>query len=96
MRHRADCSRWVEAGFVRVNRLAVAKPHLRLRVGDVLTLPFPAEVRVIEVLALAQRRGSAPLARTLYREVAPSDGGCRGEADGSYPPPDSGKATRSA
>jgi ribosome-associated heat shock protein Hsp15 len=96
MRHRTDCSRWVEAGMVRVNRLPVSKPHLRLRIGDVLTLPFPAEVRVVEVLALAERRGPAPVARLLYREVATAGRGCGSEADGSYPPPERDLATRSA
>lgn len=87
----------MEAGLLRVNRVPVAKPHMRLRVGDVLTLPFSAEIRVVEVLALASRRGPAPVARTLYREVpAAADGGCGGKAESSYPPPEPGQAARSA
>ncbi len=97
MRHRADCSRWVEAGLLRLNRVPVGKPHMRLRVGDVLTLPFPANVRVVEVVALTSRRGPAPVAHMLYREITDAPGGtadrgCEGKAESSYPPPEPGQA----
>jgi len=91
MRHRADCTRFVEDGSVRLNRMPVDKPHARLRVGDVLTLPFARQVRVVQVLALARRRGASAEARALYREVLP-DGGCGAGADTAYPPPDTGAA----
>ena len=98
-RHRAECSRWVEEGLLRVNCVPVAKSHQRRRVGDVLTLPFPGQVREVEGLALAERRGPAPLARGLYREVVPAAGGCGTAPDGSYPPRQQGQRgqpTRSA
>lgn len=69
MKARSDCARLVEGGLVRINRQPTDKPHARLRPGDVLTLPLRGEVRVVEVLALAVRRGPAPEAQTLYREV---------------------------
>ncbi len=75
MKVRAGCARWVAEGSVRINRQPTDKPHARLRPGDVLTLPTPAGVRppgvrVVRVLALAQRRGPAAEARALYEEVA--------------------------
>jgi len=73
MKARSDCARLVAEGLVRINRQATDKAHARLRPGDVLTLPMRGEVRVVEVLALAVRRGPAPEARTLYREVPPAD-----------------------
>ncbi len=77
LRHRADCTRLVEAGSVRINRQPTDKPHARLRVGDVLTVPLSGGVRVVRVCALASRRGPAPAARALYDDltdpvVAPS------------------------
>jgi len=69
LRARADCARLVAAGGLRVNRQPTDKPHARLRPGDVITLPLRGDVRVIEVLALAARRGPAPEARLLYREI---------------------------
>jgi ribosome-associated heat shock protein Hsp15 len=54
---------------VRVNRQPTDKPHARLRVGDVVTLPLRAGVRVVRVLALTDRRGRPADARLLYEEV---------------------------
>ena len=51
---------WSPRAALRINRQPTDKPHARLRVGDVLTLPLRGEVRVVEVLALAARRGPAP------------------------------------
>ena len=68
MKARSDCARLVAEGSVRINRQPTGKPHARLRPGDVLTLPLRGEVRVIEVVALATRRGPAPEAQGLYRE----------------------------
>jgi ribosome-associated heat shock protein Hsp15 len=69
MKARSDCAKLVEEGFLRINRQPTDKPHARLRVGDVITLPLRGEVLVLEVLSLASRRGPAPEARGLYREL---------------------------
>lgn len=70
MRQRADCAALVGQGGLRINRQPTDKPHARLRVGDVITLPLRGAVRVVEVLALAARRGPASEAAGLYREIA--------------------------
>ena len=59
----------VEQGGVRINHQPTEKPHARLRPGDVLTLALPAGVKVVEVLGLPARRGSAPVAQEFYREL---------------------------
>jgi ribosome-associated heat shock protein Hsp15 len=59
----------VEQGGVRINRQPTDKPHAKLRPGDVLTLALPQGVKVIEVLGLPARRGSAPVAQGFYREI---------------------------
>ena len=73
MKARSDCARYITVGLVRLNRQPTDKPHARLRVGDVLTLPVPdgrnGDIRVIRVLALAARRGPAAEARGLYAEL---------------------------
>ena len=71
MKARADCARLAETGLLRINRQPTDKAHARLRVGDVITLPLRGHVHVIEVLALAARRGPAPEARALYKAIAP-------------------------
>ncbi len=79
-RHRADCARLVEGGAVRINRRPTDKPHALVRPGDVLTVALGhaderpdgslgGQVRVMRVLALAERRGPATLAAGLYEDV---------------------------
>ncbi len=58
------------SGLLRINRQPTDKAHAKVRIGDVLTLPLYRGVRVIEVLGLSERRGSAPEAQTLYRPLA--------------------------
>jgi len=50
----------------------VQKAHHAVRVGDRLTLRLGRLERRIEVLALAERRGPASEARTLYAETGPA------------------------
>jgi ribosome-associated heat shock protein Hsp15 len=54
------------AGRVRLNGVKIDKPGHALKPGDVLTLGKGGEVIAVKVLALAERRGPAPEARTLY------------------------------
>ncbi|MFT3810984.1 MAG: RNA-binding S4 domain-containing protein [Micropepsaceae bacterium] len=56
------------AGRIRVNGQATDKAHYAVKIGDRLTLPQGSRVRVIEVLAHAERRGPATEAATLYAE----------------------------
>ncbi len=70
---RTACAGMAESGLVRVNRQATDKPHARIRVGDVLTLPLHSGVIVVEVLGLSERRGTAQQALCLYRLVLPPD-----------------------
>ena len=93
MKARSDCVRLIAEGMLRVNRQPTDKAHARLRVGDVITLPLRGQVLVLEVLALALRRGPAGEARLLYREIgepgtAPEAAEACGEGQtASYRPP---------
>jgi ribosome-associated heat shock protein Hsp15 len=60
----------VESGHVRVNGTKVLKPGRDVKPGDVLTIVLDARVRVLRVSGLAPRRGTAAMARALYREPA--------------------------
>jgi len=66
---RSACAGMAGSGLLRINRQPTDKPHAKVRVGDVLTLPLYAGVRVIEVLGLTERRGPASSVGALYREV---------------------------
>jgi ribosome-associated heat shock protein Hsp15 len=69
MKSRGDCADWIAKGGVRLNRQPTDKAHAKLRVGDVLTLPMRSGVRVVRVVALAERRGPAAEARLLYDDI---------------------------
>ena len=60
----------VEKGVVRINRQPTDKPHAKLRPGDVLTLSVgqgaSGQIMLWRVLVLAERRGPAREAQTLY------------------------------
>jgi len=55
---------------LRINRQPTDKPHAKLRPGDVLTLSVgqgaSGQIILWRVLALAERRGPATEAQTLY------------------------------
>lgn len=58
-------------GRVRVNRQIVRKANHPVQPGDVLTFPLGPHIRVIEIVALGERRGPAPEARALYNDLDP-------------------------
>jgi ribosome-associated heat shock protein Hsp15 len=70
-RTRTTAAKLVTEARFRVNGQATDKPHYGVRPGDVLTFPLGRHVRVIKVLALAERRGPAPEARLLYEDLDP-------------------------
>ena len=73
MRARTDCADLVAQGSIRINRQPTSKPHAKLRVGDVLTIPLFGSVRVFRVASLAVRRGPASEAALLYTDLSAPD-----------------------
>ena len=68
---RSACSRLVEDRGVRINGRVTEKPGARLHPGDVVTFAIGQRVRVLRVLALSTRRGSATEAARLYEDLSP-------------------------
>jgi ribosome-associated heat shock protein Hsp15 len=64
-------SKLLGGGRLRSSGKVVNKAHQLIRVGDVLTFPQGPYIRVIEVLFLADRRGPAPEAQSLYQDLQP-------------------------
>ena len=80
LKSRTLAAELVGRGKVRVNRVRVVKPSHLLREGDVLTIALRGEVRVVQVLAIGERRGPPHEASQLYRPMEdasgpPQDGG---------------------
>jgi ribosome-associated heat shock protein Hsp15 len=66
---RSLASRLVADGKIRVNRGKVAKPSYVVDIGDVITATIAGKVRVVKILAIAERRGPPAVARALYEDL---------------------------
>jgi len=67
VRTRGLAQRLIESGHVRCNGARVIRPSHPVVPCDVLTVPLGRAVKVIEVLALPDRRGPAGEAQACYR-----------------------------
>ena len=56
-----------EEGHIRLNGRRIDRAHQKVATGDVLVVPLPSGVRVIELLILPARRGPASEAQACYR-----------------------------
>jgi ribosome-associated heat shock protein Hsp15 len=68
---RSLAARACELGRVESNGQP-AKPSREVRPGDLLEVKTPSGVFKVEVLAVSETRGPAPVAQTLYRETEAS------------------------
>ena len=67
-RTRSAARAMIEGRSLRRNRKHVQRASEAIAIGDVLTLVVGGEVRIIELVALPQRRASPALAKTFYEE----------------------------
>lgn len=72
LRTRTLAAELIRTGHLRRNGVRVVRPSQDVAVGDVLTIPLGSSIRIIEVLALPERRGPAREAQTCYRELDPA------------------------
>jgi ribosome-associated heat shock protein Hsp15 len=63
---RSLAAKQISSGHVRVNGSRAGKPAHGVGLGDVLTFIQARDVRVVEIVALGERRGPAPEAQALY------------------------------
>ena len=70
---RSLAAKLVQSGKLRLNGDLISKPSRMVSEGDVLTFPKALDTRVIAVRALGTRRGPAPEAQGLYRDLAPPE-----------------------
>ena len=84
---RSLATRVCAARRVRINHVVVAKANAALKIGDVLTFPQASRIRVVEVVALGERRGPAAEAQALYTDLAPDEPVVGKAAGGETPAP---------
>jgi ribosome-associated heat shock protein Hsp15 len=70
VRTRNAASGLAQAGYVRLNGVRVTAASRAVRAGDVVTVALDGGIRVLKVVAFADRRGPATAARLLYEDVA--------------------------
>ena len=70
---RGEAQKVVVGGHLRLDGDTMSKPHRQVRVGNVLTFAKGEDVRVVRVLAMAERRGPASEAQELYEDLAPPE-----------------------
>ena len=68
---RTSAAALIESGHVRVNGVRETSPGHAIKAGDVLTIALDRSVRVLKIIAFAERRGDATSARAIYEEVQP-------------------------
>lgn len=68
---RSLASDLISGGHVRLNRVRTAKPSQIVRPGDVVTVTLRSRIRILRIEAVAERRGSASDAATLYSDLTP-------------------------
>jgi ribosome-associated heat shock protein Hsp15 len=66
---RSSAAALVEAGHVRINGVREQAPGHAVKAGDVLTVALDNSVRILKVVAFAERRGDATAARGLYEDL---------------------------
>ena len=64
---RTSAARLIEAGHVRINGVREKAPGHGVKRGDVLTIALDHSVRILKVVAFAERRGDAAAAREIGR-----------------------------
>jgi ribosome-associated heat shock protein Hsp15 len=66
---RAIAQELASSGHVRINGQRAENAAKAVRIGDVLTIALLSRVRVLKVLDVAERRGQASDAMTLYEKL---------------------------
>ena len=72
VRTRAAAAALAVSGHVRVNGQRIDAAGRAVRVGDVVTVALDRSVRVLKVVAFAERRGGAESARVLVEDLTPA------------------------
>lgn len=73
-RTRSAAAQLVSGGHVRVNGRKIEQPGRAVGPGDVLTVSLERAVRVLRIVALAERRGPFQEARLLYEDLTEGAG----------------------
>jgi len=69
---RSLAAKQISAEHLRLNGSKITKTAQSVTSGDVLSFPQGRQIRVVEVVAIGERRGPAPEAQALYLDKTPN------------------------
>lgn len=69
--NRSSAQALAERGIVRLNGRRIERAHAAVRVGDLITFPQGAIIRIVRVEKLPVRRGPASEAQLCYSAITP-------------------------
>lgn len=61
-----------QAGHLRIDGRVVDRPHMAVRIGNIVSFALHDRVRIIRIEALPGRRGPATEARLCYTDLSPA------------------------
>ena len=68
---RSLAQKQVVTGKIRVNREKISSPSRKILIGNVLTITRERDIKIIEVLGIADKRGPYSQAQLLYNDMSP-------------------------
>jgi len=84
----------VLSGRVRINSLKNDSAAHPVKIGDVLTIAFDRNVRILKITAMASRRGPAVEAQQLYDDLSPPPASRPARETNAAREPGSGRPTK--
>ena len=68
---RSLAQKQVVTGKIRVDREKISSPSRKILIGNVLTITRERDIKIIEVLGIADKRGPYSQAQLLYNDMSP-------------------------
>ena len=69
IKSRAKAQKIILSGYVKINKIRVSKPSIKIKIGDVITLTKFDNIFVISVINFAKNRLNAKEAMELYKKI---------------------------
>jgi ribosome-associated heat shock protein Hsp15 len=69
VKSRSQAQALAEKGVIRLNGRRIERAHSAVRTGDLVTIPMGQAVRVLRIVSLPDRRGSAQDAAVCYEAL---------------------------
>ena len=69
IKSRAKAQKIILSGYVKINKIRVSKPSIKIKIGDVISLTKFDNIFVISVINFAKNRLNAKEAMELYKKI---------------------------